>query len=79
MQQKYCLFPLFRYCHDTKASKSRRRFTIDQPVELKAMTAEGSVPVSLGLFVAVDQLGCDVLVGEPAKGDSNIITIPAKK
>ena len=43
------------------------------------MTAEGSVPVSLGLFVAVDQLGCDVLVGEPAKGDSNIITIPAKK
>ena len=49
------------------------------PLVLEALTAEGRLPIYLGKVIVVDKLGCDVLVGEPAKSDNNIITIPSKK
>ena len=49
------------------------------PLVLEALTAAGKVPINLGNVIVVDKLGCDVLVGEPAKGENNIITIPSKK
>ena len=65
-----------------KAAGGSKLLVIGQsvkPLTLYALTDHGPVPVDLGNVVVVQNLGCDVLVGEPAKGANNIITIPASK
>ena len=61
-----------------KAAGGSKLFVIGQsvkPLTLYAQTNHGPVPVLLGNVVVVQDLGCDVLVGEPAKGVNNIITM----
>ena len=38
-----------------------------------------SVPIFLGKVIVVPNLGCDMLLGEPAKKDNRIITVPHEK
>ena len=48
-------------------------------IQLKVPTLQGFTLWSLGQCLVIDNLGCDVLVGEPAKVFNNICTNPSLK
>ena len=79
--QQLCL-PVVSSYHSASAAGSNPLSITGQTcddITITTLFGNKSVPLHLGKVVVVPNLGCDMLLGEPAKQDNKLVTIPHLK
>ena len=85
IDKKFALKTGIRFVQTQECAEAANRLPLDivgqseLPVSLGVHVEDGKTELHLGIVLVINNLGVDVLIGEPGKEHNNIICLPKKK